>query len=180
MAGDSPRLAFCNSPGLGLGSLVCRRCSGVALGCVLCVSFNVVVFFSDQLHSGLVSRIRFDFRLDFLLQLPASTSCFNFLPGPASTFCLEFLLRLPASATHFDNLFQQLPETTFSAYYFGLLLRPTTSAYYFGLLLRPTSTNLLRELDDALLAADHFRFFLALQFLVRAFCISSGSDWRAP
>jgi hypothetical protein len=167
MAGDSPRLAFYNSPGLGLGSLVCRRCSGVALGCVLCVSFNVVVFFSDQLHSGLVSRIRFDFRLDFLLQLPASTSCFNFLPGPASTFCLEFLLRLPASATHFDNLFQQLPETTFSSYYFGLLLRPT-------------STNLLRELDDALLAADHFRFFLALQFLVRAFCISSGSDWRAP
>jgi hypothetical protein len=139
MAGDSPRLAFCNSPGLGLGSLVCRRCSGVALGCVLCVSFNVVVFFSDQLHSGLVSRIRFDFRLDFrldfLLQLPAWT-CFNFLPGPASTFCLEFLLRLPASATHFDNLFQQLPETTFSAYYFGLLLRPTSS-------------NLLRELDDS-------------------------------
>jgi hypothetical protein len=153
MAGDSPRLAFCNSPGLGLGSLVCRRCSGVALGCVLCVSFNVVVFFSDQLHSGLVSRIRFDFRLDFrldfLLQLPAWT-CFDILSGPASTFCLEFLLRLPASTSCFDFLLR-LPASTFCLEF---LLRLPASTSCFDFLLRlPASTscfgNSLRQFVSA-------------------------------
>lgn len=52
MASALYRPVSCSAPGTGPGSLVCRRCSGVALVNLLCVAFDVVVFCSDQLHSG--------------------------------------------------------------------------------------------------------------------------------
>jgi hypothetical protein len=179
-----PDLLFATPRALALGRLSVADVPVLPL--VAFFAFRLMLLSSFQINfiqdssRAFVSTFASTSCFNFLLQLPASTSCLDLLRHSVWSSCFDFLLRQLTSTICFSNFLRQLFRPTTSAYYFGLLLRPTTSAYYFGLLLRPTSTNLLRELDDALLAADHFRFFLALQFLVRAFCISSGSDWRAP